>query len=138
MEACFNFSAIIISGGYDFANTGYGKTTVEVFVPSSNYSCLLPAVPSLFGRSYHTQNGFLMCGGNFESKTCLNFNSSIGAWTNISDTLKVERNGHVSWSVKEGTIILGGTLKFHQPAELVRLDGTVEYIFHLNNNHAFW
>ena len=58
-----------MSGGYEFD----GRTSVEVFVPSTGQSCTFPSLPD-HGRSGHIMDGLLICGSSRDktaATTCL-------------------------------------------------------------------
>ena len=89
-------SAILITGGYPIS------ATAEVFVPSTGVSCLLPSLPVPFYG--HIQNGYLACGG----RNCLLFDTLTGTWDWTPIFLRHYRMGHVSWSIGEDTLLMGG------------------------------
>eukprot|EP00091_Calanus_sinicus_P014953 TRINITY_DN32764_c0_g1_i1.p2 TRINITY_DN32764_c0_g1~~TRINITY_DN32764_c0_g1_i1.p2 ORF type:complete len:143 (-),score=38.45 TRINITY_DN32764_c0_g1_i1:714-1085(-) len=72
---------IVVSGGFDEENF-VSYASVEVFVPSTGFSCSLPALPE--GRDGHTMDNWIICGGASgdehltSSTTCLSFIS--GEW----------------------------------------------------------
>ena len=66
----FISTAILITGGV-------GATqSAEVFLPSTSNSCLLAALPDT--REYHSQEGFLLCGGSyFDNDTGLELSTKV-------------------------------------------------------------
>ena len=124
-------AAILLSGDY-----GYGapQHSVEVFLPSNSTSCRLPGL--VLGRSSHTQAGLLACGGYYETydddaeaeTSCEEFSPATGTWARTSHTLQESRYGHVSWSVEEGTLLMGGAFS-DTTSEIVKHDGTTETSF---------
>ena len=114
------FSAILITGGSGTEHSA------EVFLPSTSTSCQLPGLA--VGRNQHTQDNLLLCGGYYNAETsCEEFSPATGTWA-LSHTLQQERDGHVSWSVEEGTLLMGG---WDSPttSEIVKHDGTTETSF---------
>ena len=117
------FSALLITGGFS-------QNSAEVFLPSTSTSCQLPWM--VFMRSEHTLDNLLACGGCCGDtggfRNCEEFNPATGLWTNTFHTLQQERQGHVSWTVEEGTILMGG---YYSPttSEIVKHDGTTETSF---------
>lgn len=92
-----------MSGGYEFD----GRTSVEVFVPSTGQSCTFPSLPD-HGRSGHIMDGLLICGSSRDktaATTCLSFIS--GFWF-TSHTLLEERGHLTSWKTDQGLVLMGG------------------------------
>ena len=119
----FKCPAIIITGGDTF------KQSAEVFLPSTNSSCQLHSL--YWECSSHTQNGPLLCGSSYRdgAHDCLNFNSSSG-WFEPKHHFMVDRSSHVSWTVDDGTILMGGS-EGGFTSEIAKHDGTVEWDFYL-------
>ena len=117
------FSAILITGGDD--NTEH---SAEVFLPATSTSCQLPGL--VLPRYYHTQDNLLVCGGDGSDAetSCEEFSPATGTWARTSHTLQQERGDHVSWSVEEGTLLMGGEYS-HTTSEIVRHDGTTDTSF---------
>ena len=115
------FSAILITG--DSTATGGIFHSVEVFIPSTSTSCELPGL--VRGRGDHTQDGLLLCGGTYSSYNCEEFSPATGTWAR-THTLQRERWYYVSWSVEEGTILMGG-VSSGTTSEIVKHDGTTEW-----------
>ena len=86
---------------------------MEVFVPEKNYSCELSSNLTTIA---HSQNGLLRCGGEdlgdgwASSRSCYNytFNSSSSSWTREPYNLTQSRSSHVSWALKNGSVLLIG------------------------------
>ena len=126
------FSAILITGGY---NDGILQSA-EVFLPSTSTSCELPGLVE--GRYYHTQEGLLLCGA-FEGgagHSCEEFSPGTGTWATTSHILEEERHNHVSWSVEEGTILMGGYYS-QTTSEIEKHDGTTETSFDMRYNTEY-
>ena len=126
------FSAILITGGY---NDGILQSA-EVFLPSTSTSCELPGLVE--GRYYQTQEGLLLCGA-FEGgagHSCEEFSPATGTWARTNHTLQQQRGAHVSWSVEEGTILMGGWYS-GTTSEIVKHDGTTETSFDMKHDTAY-
>ena len=88
---------------------------MEVFVPENNYSCELSSNLTTYG---HSQNGLLRCGGGYlgdggaTSRSCYNYSfsssSSSSSWTREPYNLTQSRSNHVSWALKNGSVLLIG------------------------------
>ena len=94
------------------------------------------------GRYDHTLDGLLACGGCCNDAdgidagdSCEEFNPATGTWA-LSHTLQHGRSEHVSWSVEEGTILMGG-VDSRTTSEIVKHDGTVESSFDLKYDTRF-
>ena len=122
------FSAILITGG----NAGNGTHhSAEVFLPSTSTSCQLPGL--VLERYFHTQDNLLVCGGDFYDDamtSCEEFSPATGTWARTNHTLQERRYAHVSWSVEEGTLLMGGYYS-GTTSEIVKHDGTTETSFDL-------
>ena len=128
------FSAVLITGGGDSSNR-YRRST-EIYNPVSKTSCSLPKLPKESkgkgkGRSFHSQDGELACGGGGTSakKTCVRWSPASGTWTK-SHTLREPRYGHVSWATSSGVYLIGGDLSL-RTSERVWVNGSVENGFSL-------
>ena len=84
----------------------------------------------MVARQDHTLDGFLACGGyNSDALTsCEEFSPATGTWALTSHTLQEYRYGHVSWSVEEGTLLMGGYFSM-TTSEIVKHDCTTEASF---------
>ena len=69
-----------------------GHQSVELFLPSTSASCLLPELPDQ--RDVHSQEGGLLCGGDLARSSCLALDTATGQWQPAA-TLLEERYGHV-------------------------------------------
>ena len=124
---CIISAAILITGGYN-STAGY-LNTAELYLPLSGASCPLPALPDV--RDLHTvEKSGLICGGYVTADSCLQWSSVTGTWDQ-SNTLEVERYGHVSWTPHPdiGTYLMGG----YDPdtTTLIKPDGSQEPGFSL-------
>ena len=102
----------------------------------TNTSCSLPQLPE--GRSYHTQEGDLACGGmtgGLSMTTCIKWSPASGTWTQ-SHTLRQRRYGHVSWATASGVYLIGGGGSL-RTSEKVKVDGSVEDSFGLKYNTRY-
>ena len=106
--------------------------SAEVFLPATSTSCQLAAY-LVQGRDGHTQDGLLACGGDHLDTSCEQFSPATGTWARTSHTLQQRRYGHVSWSVEEGTILMGGGHQYgaRLTTEIVKHGGTTETSFHM-------
>ena len=121
----YMFSAILITGGL------YTDDSAEVFLPSTSTSCQLPGL--VLERDGHTQDNLLLCGGGYGSDaltSCEEFSPAPGTWARTSHTLQHQRASHVSWSVEEGTLLMGGSI-YGTTSEIAKHDGTTETSFDL-------
>ena len=105
--------------------------SAEVFLPSTATSCELPGL--VLKRVEHSLDGFLACGGgcfgDIDPRTsCEEFSPATGTWARTNHTLQQERDNHVSWTVEEGTILMGGYYSW-ATSEIVKHDGTTETSF---------
>ena len=71
---------VLISGGVGLET----ESKVELFHADQKFSCILPDLPANNGRSRHTSNGGVLCGGhsmasNDGPTTCLDISS--GSWS---------------------------------------------------------
>ena len=98
-EHSIYFAAVIVISGGMGANT-----SVEVFNPNTNQSCLLPSLPEQ--RISHTMDYLTICGGMYTFTSCITFSS--GKWV-TSHSLPEERWYHNSWdSGTDSILLLGG------------------------------
>ena len=115
--------------------TGGSPTEVgqsaEVFLPGTGSSCLVSA-SLVLDRFWHSQDGLLVCGGT----TCEQLSPATGSWALTGHTLQQERQSHVSWSVEEGTILMGG-VSSGTTSEIVKHDGTTETSFDMRYNTEY-
>ncbi len=117
------FLAILITGGYLPYKTP--NTKAEIYIPATNRSCRLPDLP--VSRYYHTQDGFLTCGGGTSDQLCHTWNPETGTWP-LSHNLIIGRS-QLSWTPRSGngTYLIGQYWKTWDQAEtttLVKPDGS--------------
>ena len=119
----------MITGGYKD-----GERLATIYNPESNTSCNVTSLPE--DRFYHTQHGDKLCGGGGRrgntTKTCIQWKQDEEQW-NVSNTLRVPREDHVSWTTENGTYLIGGGGREGQvfTTELVKEDGTTDHGFSL-------
>jgi len=108
-------SGVIISGG-----AGVSRF-VELYVPSTGFSCRLPSLPEWGPRKAHTMNEKYICGGsNFYSRdNCIEFAS--GEWSKIATTAEY-RDDSTSWLTPQGLVLIGGSYNSWS-TEIVNLKG---------------
>ena len=126
--------AVLIVGG---RGTWEHELTPEIYIPSTNTSCILPDLPDR--RTYSSLDGNLLCGGIHRRpdpgarSTCIKFDLTSGAWT-YAYTLDVSRYKHISWTPKSGsgTYLMGDYFwSKGNTTSLLKPDGTVESGFSL-------
>ena len=117
-------SVVLITGGY---NDGVFFKSAEIFNPVTNTSCSLPQLPE--GRSCHSEDGGLACGGYPTLTSCVKWSPATGTWTK-SHTLRQKRRYHLSWATASGVYLIGGQYS-GKTSEKVKLDGSVEEGFSL-------
>ena len=96
---------MLVTGGYESS----ALASVELLNLDGSFLCKLPSLPE--GRSSHTQNGLVACGGNpidtYREVTCDTFSIGMEEWKKSHD-LKDERRSHSSWASPQGVVLLGG------------------------------
>ena len=130
------FSALLITGGIIDDDDGVYHSA-EVFLPATSTSCQLPRL--VLGRWSHTQHGLLVCGGDGDTgapTTCEEFSPATGTWARTSHTLQERRWNHVSWSVEEGTLLMGGVIS-GTTSEIAKHNGTTETTFDMKYNTVY-
>ena len=107
-----------------------------MFLPSISTSCELPGL--VVRRYDHTLDGLLACGGldSEAGYSCEEFSPATGTWARTSHTLQEEKWSHVSWSVEEGTLLMGG-FSSGTTSEIVKHDGTTETSFDMKYNTVY-
>ena len=92
------FSAIILTGGQNSRN---------IIIKEDASYCNLPNFPALDTSNfiYHSQNGFVTCGGSSNPGGCYTFTN--GQWV-ASHSLSEQRNYHVSWQTERVSSISSG------------------------------
>ena len=98
-----------------------------MFRPATATSCLVSA-SLVQERQDHSQEGLLLCGGSEALTSCEEFSPATGTWARTSHNLQERRGAHVSWSVEEGTQLMGGEYS-GTTSEIVKHDGTTETSF---------
>ena len=121
--------AVLITG----SSIGYSPcNTAELYLPSTNVSCLLPQLP--LDRAWHTvENSGLLCGG-YETRDCLKWSPDTGSWEEELLYLDIGRYQHVSWTPGNGvgTYLMGGyESEMEKTTTLIKPDGTQEPGFSL-------
>ena len=92
------FSAIILTGGQNSRN---------IIIKEDASYCNLPNFPALDTSNfiYHSQNGFVTCGGSSNPGGCYTFTN--GQWV-ASHSLTEPRRGHLSWQTERVSSISSG------------------------------
>ena len=128
-----NVSVVLVTGGYSSA-----ETSVELLFLNGTRLCALPDLPG--SRWYHSQSGYLACGGGSggsEQTSCVTF--SGGTWEQ-THTLGQMRYGFTAWASPRGVLLMGG---FYAPkgkydsgttTELLNDDGSTTASFNLDND----
>ena len=95
------------------------------------------------GRYDHTLDGLLACGGCCNDAdgidagdSCEEFNPATSTWVLTNHTLQKRRYGHVSWSVEEGTLLMGG-FSGGTTSEIVKHDATTETSFEMKYDTVY-
>ena len=118
---------VLISGGAGLET----ESKVELFHAERKFSCALPDLPENNGRSRHTSNGGVLCGGqasgsNDGPTTCMDISS--GSWSSSNyQTLNAKYTDHSSWNwgLSESFMLLGGG-DFTNTTDIVHSNGTVD------------
>ena len=125
----FPHLAILITGGLK------ADTKAEIYIPATRRSCQLPDLP--VRRYYHTQDGFLTCGGilTANAQLCHTWDPETGTWP-LSHNLPSGRR-RLSWTPRSGsgTYLIGEYWQGWDNAEtttLVKPDGSVVPGFNVN------
>ena len=115
----------MIAGGYGRDHSDVGSySSVEVYSPETNSTCLLPDIT--FNRLYNKAHGTLICDDTYYDK-CYNFSTTTGTWERTNHTLSdVTSFGSVSWKINDEIMFFGG---FN--STVMKPDGTVEVSFNL-------
>ena len=104
-EKILYFLAVLITGGFG------GVQSAEIYHPGNESPCVLPDLPAYDHRYHHTQDGSLLCGGEWTLKSCRIWNPDTGAWGDlVTESLTKYRRGHISWTPVDGfvTYLMGG------------------------------
>ena len=119
---------VLISGGLET------ESKVELYHINEKASCTLPDLPENDGRSRHTSNGGVLCGGQAtgskdSATTCSDISS--GSWSSSNyQNLNAEYLDHTSWNLglAESFMLLGGGKRL-QTTDIVHPDGIVDIGF---------
>ena len=64
-------------------------------------------LPVRFGEilcSGHTQDGSMICGGPYTSRSCRRWNNETGTWDLVTESLTGDRLFHVSWTPEDSSV----------------------------------
>ena len=119
---------VLISGGLET------ESKVELYHINEKASCTLPDLPENDGRSRHTSNGGVLCGGQAtgskdSATTCSDISS--GSWSSSNyQNLNAEYLDHTSWNLGlgESFMLLGGGQRL-KTTDIVHPDGIVDIGF---------
>ena len=121
----FYILGILITGSYYYLSN---DTMAEIYVPELQKTCSLSSMT--MQRYGHTQNGFLSCGGfdgkSWSDDTCELYVPGVG-WRLEPYNLMEWKFRHTSWTLKNGSVLLLGSLFDGINTELVTPG------FYLNN-----
>lgn len=97
--------------------------SVEVFNPEKQVNCTLRDLPN--SRFGHTLCGGLLCGGVYNSQSCLLWDKESRTFVPTEVQLSSPRSHHLCWKVSDnhGIILIGGTGD-SKTSELVVSDGS--------------
>jgi len=109
-------TGLLITGGEYEA-----ETAAEFYDVFTGERREVPQLPD--DRQWHSQNGNLLCGGQYNLIGCLKLVD--GVWI-TGYYLQTWRFFHTSWSNSQGTLLIGGCCGEFQTTELVKTDGTTE------------
>ena len=123
--------------GSDWKDLNNDTIMAEIYVPELQKTCYLSNMT--MQRYDHSQNGFLSCGGrrftdgeDLSFETCEVYVPGVG-WRLEPYTLNTWISDHTSWTLKNGSVLLLGSLLDGNNTELVTPGvGTVPG-FYLNN-----
>ena len=111
------YPGLLISGGDGWIETSF-ETSAELIIIHFNGSLELQELPTLpTGRSGHTSNGNIICGGEEEyphlspsniPDVCIQLSENKSSWSVTSHNLKSRRRGHCSGTYNVGILLLGG------------------------------
>ena len=125
--------AVLMTGGYWGQRDRDLPKSAEIYHPDSGSACILPDLPD--NREGHTQNGLLLCGGVFTDKSCRKWNTIMGSWDLVTESLTWFRQHHTSWTPENGSVtyLMGGSPSAY-PSEIIDLEnGQVNESFPLQN-----
>ena len=119
---------VLISGGLET------ESKVELYHINEKASCTLPDLPENDGRSRHTSNCGVLCGGQAtgskdSATTCSDISS--GSWSSSNyQNLNAEYLDHTSWNLglAESFMLLGGGQRL-KTTDIVHPDGIVDIGF---------
>ena len=125
---------VLITGGARYQDSVWAMHSTELYLPSSNTSCLLPSLPD--ARTGHTSSpDGLLCGGPEQYWGCVKWQYmpmlDTWTWQNMDLTLDFDRQDHVAWTPASGigTYLMGGCGS--RTTTLIKPDGTQEHGFAL-------
>ena len=100
-------SAVVITGGNGEA---WSQQSAEIYHLGRDSPCVLPDLPD--DRTFHTQDGSLMCGGLNTKRSCRRWNNGKGTWDLVTESLTEDRVNHISWTPADGSVtyLMGGWL----------------------------
>ena len=113
---------ILVTGGVG------AWTSVEVLSGAGTPLCTLPPLPT--GRSGHTQDGLLTCGGYYIATRTTCIKLSAGGWA-VSHNLLKSRSQHSSWQSPAGLVLIGGYYSGYSTELLSSSDSSSSYNFTL-------
>ena len=123
-------SAVLITGGDGT------EQSAEIYHPGRDTPCVLPDLPDR--RSYHTQDGSLVCGDLYlhaeSRRSCHRWNADTGTWDLVTESLTEKRMGHISWTPVDGsaTYLMGGW-ESEKTSEVINKDNSVTSSFLLQH-----
>lgn len=130
--------AVLITGGGSWPEgPNDAASSAEIYHPDRDSACVLPDLPDV--RFGHTQDGSLLCGGWPASRSwsisrsCQRWNPEMGNWENVTESLRAERAGHISWTPADGSVtyLMGG--KDYITSEVIDSDNNVRVSFRLKH-----
>ena len=119
-------TAVLITGGFESA---------EIYLPNGDSACVLPDLPDYSSRQGHTQDGLLLCGGYYTTRSCRRWNTDTGAWDLVTESLTEKRWDHISWTPADGSVTyLMGGYSSDNTSDVIDNDGSVRASFPMRNS----